>query len=111
MNLVERYQMPELIKAVKKELDKYPITDDTILEVAEDAMEYTSMFEDEANDLLITCARFLNSKLKNFNSVMKYAAENKNQKEVWSTLLTLMNNLEIPECSNHNLVYKNHLFV
>ena len=45
MILVEMYQIAELIEAVKEQLAKYPITDDSVLEVAEDAKEYTRMFD------------------------------------------------------------------
>jgi len=107
VNLVERYQIPELMSAVQEFLSEYTITEDTVLEVAEEAMEYTNMFEDEANILLHACAKFLKAKFKDLDSVYTFAEANKDQKEVFSTLLAMMKNVTATESSdtNHDLVY------
>merc|ERR550519_1682502 len=102
MILVERYHIVELIEAAKELLANYPIADDTVLEVAGDAMEYTNMFETEAQQVLLNCAKFLKSKLKDFKAVTRYAAENEDRKEVFASLLAKMNNMAPTECPNCN---------
>jgi len=107
VNLVERYQIPELVKAVREFLSEYTITEDTVLEVAEEAMEYTNMFEDEANILLLACAKFLKAQFSDLYSLYLFKWANKDQEEVISTLLALMKKVETSECSDTNqyLVY------
>jgi len=100
VNLVERYQIPELKEAIQQLLAEYPITEHTVLEVAEEAMEYVNMFKDEANDLLLNCAKFLKSQFKDLNSVYTYAAANKEHKEVFATLLALVQDVTPSECPN-----------
>jgi len=117
VNLVERYQIPELMRDVKYHLHEYPITDETVLGVAEDAMEYSNIFEDEAKILLLSCARFLKDKLRDLDSVYAYAAENEDQKEVFSTLLALMQgvtarsemiNDRVYSCIRKHMKYQNY---
>ena len=100
VNLVERYQIAELTEAVKEYLANIPITEDTVLEVAADAKEYVEMFEAEAEQLLLTCAKFLEPKLKDTKSMKRYAAENKDRRVEFATLLCLMNDITPAECSN-----------
>merc|ERR1719186_792455 len=94
----ERYQIHELVEAAKEHLANYPVTEDTVLEVAGDAMEYTNMFKVEVQQLLLTCAKLLKDKLKDANSLIRYAAKNKG--EVFYTLQDLMNDLIPTECPN-----------
>ena len=100
VDLIERYHIPELMEAVKEHLANFPITDDTVLEVAEEAMEYSTMFEAESEHLLLTCAKFLAPKLKDGVAMMQYAKENKDRKEVFATLLALMGDIVPTECPN-----------
>merc|ERR1719186_1003794 len=48
VELIERFQIDELKKDVKDYITNYPITEDTVLQVAEEAMEYNILFEDES---------------------------------------------------------------
>merc|ERR550519_1462935 len=100
MILVERYHIVELIEAAKELLANYPIADDTVLEVAGDVMEYTNMFEAEAQQLLLTCAKFLKPKVKVFKAMTRYAKQNENRKEVFALLLAKMDDIPPTECTN-----------
>ena len=91
VNLLERYQIKELMKSAKEYLANYPVTEDSVLEVAGDAMKYSNMFEVEARQLLLTCAKFLEPKLKDAKAMKRYAAENRDRKVELFTLLALMN--------------------
>ena len=48
VDLIERFHIPELMEPAKEHLANFPITEDTVLEVAEEAMEYTHLFEAES---------------------------------------------------------------
>merc|ERR1719203_1924448 len=61
-------------------------------------MEYTEMFEVEAQKLLRICAKVLKNKLKNVDSMIRYIAKNKG--EVLSVLLDLMGDMIGSECRN-----------
>jgi len=100
VNLIERYQIAELMEAAKECLANYPVTEDNVLEVAGDAMEYSKMFEAEVEQLLLTCAKFLMPKLKDVKSMRRYAAENKDRKVEFATLVGLMNDITPDECPN-----------
>jgi len=100
VNLIERYQIKELMEPAKECLDNYPVTEDNVLEVAGDALEYSEMFEAEVHQLLLTCAKFLMPKLKDAKSMMRYAAENKDRQLEFATLVALMNDIKPTECSN-----------
>lgn len=95
VNLIKRYQIEELTEAVKDHLANYPLTEDTVLEVATQAKEYMKVFEDEANQLIRACAKFLKSRLKDIDDVTRYAAENRDHGDVFSTLLAKMNKVQI----------------
>merc|ERR1719186_962312 len=58
-------------------------------------MEYSNMFEAEVQQLLLACAKFLM-----FNYMVRYAAENKDRKEEFATLVGLMNDIKPTECPN-----------
>jgi len=100
VNLIERYQIKELMEAAKEALDNYPVTEDNVLEVAGDALEYSKMFETKVHQLLLKCAKFLMPKMKDFNYMVSYAAGNKRRKVEFATLVALMNDIKPPECPN-----------
>ena len=100
MILVLMYQIAELIEAVMEQLAKYLITDETVLEVAEDAMEYTRMFQAAAQKILVACAKLLEPKLNDRYAVLRYVAEHEDRGEVVGTLLARMYDL-VP-CPNCN---------
>jgi len=58
LDLVTRYQIPELVKVVQSHLASFPLTRDNVLDVFTVAIENISTFEKEAQELLLLCARF-----------------------------------------------------
>merc|ERR1719186_1384799 len=100
INLIERYQMADLQKLVNEFLANYPVTDDTVLEVAAEAIHQNRLFQKEAQLLLLACAKFLKPKLKDVNTIFKYAEENEDRHEVVAILLARMNGLPPTKCSN-----------
>lgn len=103
INLVERYQISELQEVVKTYISNYPVTDNTVIQIAADATEYTNLFHEEAQHILIACTKFLQPKLSDAKSIFSYAAEINHQKEVFTILLALMNDLPPTEpklCQN-----------
>jgi len=99
INLIEQYQIAELAEAMEKHFADYSITEDSVLEVAAEAAQYTTLFQKEAKLLLLTCAKFLKPKLKDLQSVFEYASKT-DHKEVFSILLAFMKELPPTECSN-----------
>jgi len=96
LDLVMKYQIPELVLAVKELLAIFPLTDDTVLEVANDAMQCSSVFQelqDDANALLFLCAKFLKPKFNDAQSVFQYAAQNEDWKDVVYKLQVLMKDI------------------
>merc|ERR550519_843659 len=100
VNLIERYQMSKLQKDMDELLSNYPITDDTVLEVAAEAIHQRRLFQKEAQQMLVSCAEFLKPKLKDAKSIFKYIKENEEQSEVVSALLVLISGITPTECSN-----------
>ena len=100
INLIERYQIAELQKIIKKYVYNYPISGETVLDVAAEAMEYSHLFQTEAQYIILKCAKLLKPKLSDATSIMKYISENMNHKDVVSTLITkIYDNFEKP-CPN-----------
>merc|ERR1719186_1062035 len=100
INLIERYQMADLQKLINEFLTNYPVTDDTVLEVAAEAIHQTRLFQKEAQLLLLTCLKFLKQKLNDVNKIFKYVEENEDQKELVATLLARMSGLTPTGCFN-----------
>merc|ERR1719186_2208228 len=100
VELVERLQIKELMEVMKEYLANFPITDDSVLEVAGEAMEYNTLFEAQSEQLQITCAKFLMPKLKEVKDTMRYAKENKDRREVFASLLVLMDDIVPDVCPN-----------
>ena len=63
LDLVMKYQIPELTVAARECLTDVPLTEDAVLEVAEDAEHYSMVFEEEAKGVLLQCAKFLQQKI------------------------------------------------
>jgi len=91
--LIEQYQIDQLKETVQELLSNYPVTEDSVLEVAEEATEYTGLFQKEAHQVLLNCAKFIKSKLRDTESIFKYVSQNNDRKELVSTLLGLMSDL------------------
>jgi len=73
--LVHKYEIPEFELAVQNFLSTFPLTEDTVLDVAENAMDYLTTFEEEAIQLLLSCAQFLSAKLNDFEFSLRLLAE------------------------------------
>jgi len=106
LNLVTRYKISELVNSVKEYISNFPLTDENVLEVAEDSMHYTETFGDEANALLAACAKFVEKKFTDGQTgsyvsvqlVFQYAAQNEDRGEVLFKLMVLMNHLKCSNC-------------
>merc|ERR1719203_836241 len=85
---------------MKEYMTTYPVTDDSVMEVAREAMEYNTLFGAQSDHLQITCTKFLMPKLKEAKDTMRYAKENKDRKEVFASLLALMDDIVPDECPN-----------
>jgi len=95
--LVTKYDIPELVQAVKDTLTSIPLTADTVLEVAGDVMDYSSTFKEEAQKLLLACAKFLKNKLTHPLDVFELIAENGDKMEVVHKLAVLVReNYSVP---------------
>merc|ERR1719186_2296514 len=100
--LVTKYDIPELVQAVKDTLASFPLTVDTVLEVAGDAMDYSSTFQEEAQKLLLACAKFLKNKLTRSSDVFQLIAENGDRLEVIHKLAVLVKeNYLVPVIKMH----------
>jgi len=97
--LVTKYEIPELVLAVKEHLSSLPITEDNVLEIATDAMEYISTFGEEAQGILISCAKFLENKLTGVKSYNRFVADNGDRMATVHKLAVLMKDLTPPTCS------------
>jgi len=100
VNLIERYQMAKLQNAINEVISNYPITEESVLEVAEEAIHQSELFQKEANLLLLACAKFIKPKLKDAKSIFQYFKDNGDQKEVIAALMVLMDDISTTECSN-----------
>ena len=100
LNMVVKYEIPELVLATRECLANFPIKEIKIaLEIASATMKYSVIFQEEAQLLLLSCAKFLQPKFSDANSVFKFFADNPNHKDVIQELMILMSSIEI-ECTN-----------
>ena len=100
LDLVTKYDIPELLEDVRKVLSSFPLTDTSLLEVATDAMTYTILFEEEANRMLLHCAKYLRTKIRGEDAILQYLAVNIERQDVAVELLFLMKNLKMTPCRN-----------
>ena len=70
VDLIKRFHIPELMEPAKEHFANFSITEDTVLEVAEEAMEYTHLFEAESQHLLNNCVQFLVPKTSGSGSIV-----------------------------------------
>jgi len=98
--LVDMYQIPELVLDVRKYLSTFPLTEDSVVEVASDAMEFLETFQEDAENLLLLCAKFLKAKLTDAASLLRFVAENEDEKEAVHKLLVLMHKMTPTTCPN-----------
>lgn len=100
LNLVTQYEIPDLVLAVKACLSSFPITEvDSVLDIASDAVEYLATFEEDARNVLLRCAKFLNEALRDVNSFSQFVSNNSDRFVVVDRLLILMAEMK-PPCSN-----------
>ena len=100
LDLVVKYQIPELTLAVRKCLASLSVTKDSVLEIASAAMPFSTIFEEEANDLLHKCATFLRPKFTDVGSVFEFAAENETEKDIVYKLFSMVDSLPPLKCTN-----------
>ena len=65
MYWVTKYELPHLVLPIKDCLSSLLITEDNALEVAHDAMKYFTTFEEDTQNILVSCAKILKAKLSN----------------------------------------------
>ena len=82
----------------KDTISSFPLTADTVLEVAGDVMDYSATFQEEADQLLHTCAKFLKNKLTRSNDIFRLIAENGDKLEVIHKLAVLVREIPDPDC-------------
>lgn len=93
LHLVTMYEIPELVLAVKEYLSTFPITEENVMEVADNAMEYLSTFEEAAQCLLLSCAKILKRKLTDTESFNQFVVENGDKMATVHKLAVLMKGL------------------
>ena len=100
LNLLKKYQIPELVLAARDCLANFPLTEEVVLEVAGEAMKYSNTFEEEAKLLLLHCAKFLQPKFKDVKSVFEFSEVKKEHGEILVELFALMNTITPEQCQN-----------
>merc|ERR1719186_2213157 len=98
--LVTKYEIHDLVLKVEEFLSSFPITEDIVLAVATDAMDYLDTFEAVAENVLLSCAKFLRPKFPNVNSLLRFVTENGDRITTVHKLVVLMDQMTPPICSN-----------
>ena len=102
LNLVTRYNIPELHNSLTDYLASFPLTEETVLDVAQDSMKYSETFTDDVKELQMCCARYLKPKFQDVSSLIQFHKDNKDQKDMVHQLLILgSKSLKVfyPSCS------------
>ena len=99
VNLVKKYEIPELVLATRDCLATFPLNEEVVLEVAGDAIKYRDIFDEEAKELLLRCAKFLQPKFSDVQAVFKFGAANKEHADTIVELFALM--VECDNCSQN----------
>ena len=71
-----------------------------MLEVAGDAIKYLHTFDEEAKDLLLHCAKFLEPKFEDAQSVFKFTAANEEYGDTMLKLFSLVDKMKPKQCDN-----------
>ena len=100
LDLVTKYDIPELIEDTRKVLASIHITDASLLDIATDTLRYTNTFDQEARDLLMVCATFLKTKMRGEAAVLRYLRDNREHRDAVHELLVLMIEVKDPACPN-----------
>jgi len=100
--LVSKYEIPKLPLAVKECISSFPITEDNVLEVATDAAEYSSTFEESVKILLLACAKFLKNKVSDGDWFIRFIAKNGDRMATVHKLSVLMNDIADMPASGHD---------
>ena len=77
-----------------------PITEDNVLDVATDAMEYESTFQSDAQTILIACAKFLQPKFADGFAVVQFVADNGDSIATVHRLAVIIKDLPALKCTN-----------
>jgi len=101
VNLAERYQMPELMKEIKTQMEVVAITDENLMDTAHIATQF-SQFPDVSSTLLVTCARFLQKTKRTAADRLDFAINQSGRGQEVTTLQLLMLVRDLPtlECGN-----------
>ena len=99
--LVTKYKIPELELAAEECLSSFPITEDNVLEVASDAMEYETTFQSATQNILLACANFLKPKFSDNFSLLEFVADNGDHMATVHKLAVLIRDLCCTNCGNH----------
>ena len=90
LDLVVKYQIPELQLAIRENLAAILVTEYNVMEVAEAAFLYSKLFEEEAMLVLLKCAKYLWTRFNNITTTLQFVAENQDFREVLFVLQVLM---------------------
>ena len=98
VNLAEMYDMPKLMDELKIQMEKIPLTMDTLMDVANTASQF-SQFEVVSKALMTVCAKFLERSVKPADQ-MKFALDQhtKGRGEIALDLLALVKDLPAVVC-------------
>ena len=80
---------------MREYLASFPLTEETVLDVTQDSMEYSETFTEDFKDLQMCCALYLQLKLQDASSMIKFNFDNKDRKDVVHQLLILMNDVKM----------------
>ena len=100
LNLVKKYEIPELVLTTRDCLATFPLSEEVVLEVAGYAIKYLDIFDEEAKELMLHCVKFLMPKLSDAKSIFKFTAENKEHGETIIKLFSLMDKMKPEQCDN-----------
>ena len=100
LNLVKKYKIPELVLTTRVCLATYPLSEEQVLAVAGDAIKYLNIFDEEAKELLLQCATFLEPKLSDAKSILKFSAANEAHRDIMGELFALMDSIKPGQCDN-----------
>ena len=74
VNLAEKYDIPGLMKDVKTQMEKFPLTIKEVVDVYKTASQF-SQFPDVSDPLLLKCTNFLQENLRSTRELLEFAAK------------------------------------
>ena len=64
------------------------------------AIKYLNIFDKEAKELLLRCAKYLKSKINNAKSIFKFIVANKDHRDTIGERFAHMDNMNTEQCDN-----------